>query len=96
MKVLHINAGLEKGGGLSHIVNLLTEAKIENADFELLTLADGPVAQTAKKAGIKTTILGAQSRYDLSVFKAPYENLLIEETLTSFTLMDHALIYLFQ
>lgn len=27
MKVLHINAGLEKGGGLSHIVNLLTEAK---------------------------------------------------------------------
>lgn len=69
MKVLHINAGLEKGGGLSHIVNLLTEAKIENADFELLTLADGPVAQTAKKAGIKTTILGAQSRYDLSVLK---------------------------
>ncbi|OYS18668.1 galactosyltransferase [Lactobacillus taiwanensis] len=69
MKVLHINAGLEKGGGLSHIVNLLTEAKIENANFELLTLADGPVAQTAKKAGIKTTILGAQSRYDLSVLK---------------------------
>jgi hypothetical protein len=26
MKVLHINAGLEKGGGLFHIVNLLTEA----------------------------------------------------------------------
>lgn len=69
MKVLHINAGLEKGGGLSHIVNLLTEAKKQNADFELLTLADGPVAKAAKKAKIKTTILGAQSRYDLSVLK---------------------------
>ena len=66
MKVLHINAGLEKGGGLSHIVNLLTEAKRQNVDFELLTLADGPVAKAAKKAKIKTTILGAQSRYDLS------------------------------
>ena len=29
MKVLHVNAGLENGGGLSHIVNLLTEAKNE-------------------------------------------------------------------
>ena len=29
MKVLHVNAGLENGGGLSHIVNLLTEAKQE-------------------------------------------------------------------
>ena len=69
MKVLHINAGLEKGGGLFHIVNLLTEANQEDADFELLTLADGPVAKAAKKAGIKTTILGAQSRYDLTVLK---------------------------
>lgn len=69
MKVLHINAGLEKGGGRSHIVNLLTEAKRQNVDFELLTLADGPVAKAAKKAKIKTTILGAQSRYDLSVLK---------------------------
>ena len=56
MKVLHINTGLEKGGGLSHIVNLLTEAKRQNVDFELLTLADGPVAKAAKKAKIKTTI----------------------------------------
>ena len=47
MKVLHVNAGLENGGGLSHIVNLLTEAKNEGKDFELLTLAEGPVAQAA-------------------------------------------------
>lgn len=66
MKVLHINAGLEKGGGLFHVVNFLTQAKKEHADFELLTLAEGPVSKAAKKRGIKTTILGTQSRYNLS------------------------------
>ncbi|WP_297951692.1 glycosyltransferase family 4 protein [uncultured Lactobacillus sp.] len=65
MKVLHVNAGLENGGGLSHIVNLLTEAKNEGKDFELLTLAEGPVAQAARNAGITTHVLGANSRYDL-------------------------------
>lgn len=69
MKVLHVNAGLEKGGGLFHIVNLLTQAKQSGEDFELLTLADGPVADAAKKAGIKTTILGTKSRYDLGALK---------------------------
>lgn len=53
MKVLHVNAGLEKGGGLSHIVNLLTEANRQDADFELLTLADGPVAKAAKKQELR-------------------------------------------
>lgn len=65
MKILHINAGLEKGGGLFHIVNLLSEANKEGQDFELLTLAEGPVTQAAKKAGIKTRVLGTSSRYDL-------------------------------
>ena len=65
MKVLHVNAGLENGGGLSHIVKLLTEAKNEGKDFELLTLAEGPVAQAARAAGITTHVLGANSRYDL-------------------------------
>ena len=69
MKVLHVNAGLENGGGLSHIVNLLTEAKQEGKDFELLTLAEGPVAQTAREQGIETHVLGANSRYDLASLK---------------------------
>lgn len=69
MKILHINAGLEKGGGLFHIVNLLSEAQKEGQDFELLTLADGPVTQAAKKAGIKTYVLGTSSRYDLMALK---------------------------
>lgn len=33
MKILHVNAGLEQGGGLSHIVNLLTEAKKRGKRF---------------------------------------------------------------
>jgi glycosyltransferase involved in cell wall biosynthesis len=66
MRVLHVNAGLETGGGLFHIVNLLSQAKKEGQDFELLTLADGPVAEAARKQGIKTHVLGAKSRYDLA------------------------------
>lgn len=69
MKVLHVNAGLENGGGLSHIVNLLTEAKQEGKDFELLTLAEGPVAEKAREHGITTHVLGANSRYDLASLK---------------------------
>lgn len=69
MKVLHINAGLENGGGLTHIVNLLTEARNENKNFELLTLAEGPVAKAARVNGIRTHVLGAQSRYDLASLK---------------------------
>lgn len=69
MKVLHINAGLENGGGLTHIINLLTEARDEGDDFELLTLAEGPVAKAARIAGINTHVLGAQSRYDLNSLK---------------------------
>lgn len=65
MRVLHVNAGLERGGGLSHIVNLLRQAKRAGEDFELLTLAEGPVAEAARSAGIKVTVLGAQSRYAL-------------------------------
>ena len=69
MKVLHVNAGLEQGGGLSHIVNLLTEAKKEGKDFELLTLEEGPVAKAARAANISTHVLGAKGRYDLSSLK---------------------------
>lgn len=65
MKVLHINAGLENGGGLYHIVNLLTAAQKQGEDFSLLCLAEGPVAQMARKKGLKVQVLGISSRYDL-------------------------------
>ena len=66
MKVLHVNAGLENGGGLTHIINLLKQAKNEEQDFTLLCLADGPVAQAARTAKLKVQVLGINSRYDLA------------------------------
>ena len=69
MKVLHINAGLENGGGLYHITNLLSAAKMRNKDYELLTLAEGPVKAAAEKAKIKVTSLESNSRYDIKVFR---------------------------
>lgn len=69
MKILHINAGLENGGGLTHIINLLSEAKRENKNFELLTFAEGPVAQAARKRGINVHVLNSSSRYNLSLTK---------------------------
>lgn len=66
MKVLHINAGLESGGGLTHIINLLSQAKKEGQNFELLVLAAGPVARAARQRGITTHVLGTSSRYDLA------------------------------
>ncbi|WEV71206.1 glycosyltransferase [Lactobacillus sp. ESL0785] len=65
MKVLHVNAGLEAGGGLTHIVNLLKEAKKTGENFSLLCLAEGPVAQAARLAGLQVDVLGFNSRYDL-------------------------------
>ncbi|MGJ5644580.1 glycosyltransferase family 4 protein [Latilactobacillus curvatus] len=67
MKVLHINAGLENGGGLSHIIGLLSHLPAD--DVELLTFADGPVAKAAEANGIKVKILGKKSRYDFSLLK---------------------------
>jgi len=45
MKVAHINAGNEYGGGLVHIVSLLKTLKDETVD--LLVLEEGPVARAA-------------------------------------------------
>lgn len=65
MKILHINAGQENGGGLFHIVNLLTAAKRSGQDFELLCLSEGPVAKAARARRLPVFVLGAKSRYDL-------------------------------
>ncbi|MBA1392444.1 glycosyltransferase family 1 protein [Lactobacillus sp. XV13L] len=69
MKILHVNAGLETGGGLTHIINLLKEAQITGQDFTLLCLAEGPVAAAARKAGLRVRVLGATSRYNLGALK---------------------------
>ncbi|MBT2731114.1 glycosyltransferase family 4 protein [Carnobacterium sp. ISL-102] len=67
MKVLHINAGLEDGGGKNHILSLLSQ--FDPTTAELLVMEDGIIAEEAKKLGIQVHTLKQQSRYDLSILK---------------------------
>lgn len=67
MKVLHINAGLEDGGGKNHILSLLSQ--FDPSVAELLVLEEGIIAEEAKKLGITVHTLKQQSRYDLSILK---------------------------
>ncbi|GEK06171.1 glycosyltransferase family 4 protein [Schleiferilactobacillus harbinensis] len=67
-KVLHINAGLENGGGLTHIVALLSNW--DHHDVSLLVFAEGPVAAAARAAGVDTHVLHFTSRYNLGILKA--------------------------
>lgn len=67
MKILHINAGLEDGGGKNHILSLLSQFDSETA--ELLVLERGIIAEEAAKLGIRVHVLEQRSRYDLSILK---------------------------
>ncbi|MCC5888999.1 MAG: glycosyltransferase family 4 protein [Alkalibacterium sp.] len=69
MNAIHINAGNEYGGGLSHIVSLLSALKDNHVTAELLVLEEGPVAAAARIEGIDVTVIQQSSRYDLRVFK---------------------------
>lgn len=64
MKILHINAGNEYGGGLSHIASLLEKMKTKR-DVSLLVFEEGPVAKEARKKGIEVFVLGQTSKFDL-------------------------------
>jgi L-malate glycosyltransferase len=65
MKVLHLNAGNETGGGMVHILSLLKELNKE--EFVLGLLEKGVFEEKAKAAGIHTVRFEQSSRYDLSV-----------------------------
>ncbi|MFZ7943813.1 glycosyltransferase [Neobacillus sp. 19] len=65
MKVLHLNAGNETGGGMVHILSLLKELKRE--EFVLGLLEKGVFEEKARAAGIVTKTFEQSSRYDLSV-----------------------------
>lgn len=69
MKIIHINAGNEYGGGLSHIVSLLSTLKGNETDAELLVLEEGPVAAAARLENIKVEVIQQSSRYDFTVLK---------------------------
>lgn len=65
MKVLHVNAGNEYGGGLFHILSIFQG--ISQLEMDLLVFEDGPVAEMARKNGINVFILPQKSRYDLTI-----------------------------
>ncbi|WP_035052159.1 glycosyltransferase family 4 protein [Carnobacterium pleistocenium] len=67
MKILHINAGLEDGGGKNHILSLLSQ--FDPTTAELLVMEDGIIADEAKKLGIHVHTLEQRSRYDLTILK---------------------------
>lgn len=55
MKILHVNAGNETGGGKSHIVSLLSQFNPEEVD--LLVFEEGPVAEHARKYNINVYVI---------------------------------------
>lgn len=65
MKVLHLNAGNETGGGMVHILSLLNE--LNRDEFVLGLLEKGVFEEKAKGAGINTILFEQSSRYDVSV-----------------------------
>lgn len=67
MKVIHINAGGEVGGGKTHIVSLVSALGTDTA--ELLVFEEGPVAASARQAGCQVHVIEQSSRYDVSVLK---------------------------
>jgi glycosyltransferase involved in cell wall biosynthesis len=65
MKVLHLNAGNETGGGMVHILSLLKQ--LNRDEFYLGLFENGTFALKAKEMDINTIIFGQSTRYDLSV-----------------------------
>lgn len=67
MKVLHLNAGNETGGGMVHILTLLNGL---NHDEVILGLFEKcQMYHEAKKMGIRVVYFGQKSKYDLSILR---------------------------
>ena len=67
MRILHMNAGAEDGGGKTHIISLLDQ--FPTGEVELAVFEDGIVAKEARELGIKVHVFSQKSRYDLSILK---------------------------
>ncbi|MEB9680711.1 glycosyltransferase [Bacillus thuringiensis serovar pingluonsis] len=65
MKVLHMNAGAEEGGGKTHIISLLSQFSKE--EVELMVFEEGAIAREARNLGIQVHVFTQSSRYDLSI-----------------------------
>lgn len=68
MKVLHLNTGNETGGGMFHILSLLSQLK-EKEHVILGVFYDGVMAEKARHAGIEVVVFEQKSKFDLSIIK---------------------------
>ena len=67
MKILHLNAGNETGGGMFHILSLLKE--LDKANVYLGVFEEGLMYKKAKEDGIQTELFIQKNRLDLSIVK---------------------------
>ncbi|WP_082233339.1 glycosyltransferase [Halobacillus massiliensis] len=65
MKILHLNTGNETGGGMSHILSLLSTLKHD--EVVLGVLEEGEMVQRAKNLDIETVNFNQAFPFDLSV-----------------------------
>ncbi|SFB21116.1 MULTISPECIES: glycosyltransferase family 4 protein [unclassified Bacillus (in: firmicutes)] len=65
MKVLHLNAGNETGGGMHHILLLLSH--LDRSEFFLGVFEEGELAKRAQEMGIQTKVFPQSSRFDMSI-----------------------------
>lgn len=67
MKVLHLNAGVETGGGMVHILDLLQH--FEQADVTLGLFEKGLIYDKAIEMGIKVVLFHQRSRVDFTLLQ---------------------------
>lgn len=65
MRVLHLNAGNETGGGMHHILLLLNHLNRE--EFFLGVFEEGELSRRANDLGINITVFPQSSRLDISI-----------------------------
>lgn len=67
MKILHINAGNETGGGMYHILHLLKE--LNRDEFILGVFEEGELLRRANKLGIKTVCFANKAKFSITLIK---------------------------
>jgi L-malate glycosyltransferase len=67
MKILHLNAGNENGGGMFHILSLLKN--LNRSEFVLGVFEKGEMLERAKELDIQVELFAQKKKLDLSLLK---------------------------
>lgn len=71
MRVLHLNAGTENGGGMYHILSLLSQFK--RGEVVLGLFEKGEMYQRAKEMNIETMLFNQKGQKDLTILPSLYQ-----------------------